>query len=201
MINEHHIKIYGDKKSGNCLKIKYLCDLLNISYEWIEIDILKNETKSKEFLTKNPTGQVPLIELPNLKFLAQSNAILRFLGKGSSLIPKEPFLEAKMDEWLFWEQYSHEPAIAVLRFKRLYLNLTDEQIDHTLIENSYNALRIMDNLLGQQKFFVGNEFTLADISLFAYTQFSSEAKLDLSNFSHVSRWINDCKKKLIMIDE
>lgn len=193
MTVQSSIKIYGDKKSGNCLKVKYVCDFLDISYDWIDVDILKNETKTAKFLSMNPAAQVPIIELPNSKFLAQSNAIMRFLGKRSSLIPQDPFLEAKMDEWLFWEQYSHEPAIAVLRFKRFYLGLPDEQIDPVIIEKSYRALKIMDDQLARQKFFVGDEFTLSDIALFSYTQFASDAKLDLSDFPHVRRWVGECK--------
>src|SRR4051794_18907659 len=102
------MKIYGDMNSGNCLKVKWVCDHLALSYAWIAIDTLKGETRTAEFLARNSAGQVPAIELDDGRTLAQSNAIIRYLARGSSLIPADAYQAAKMDEWLFWEQYSHE---------------------------------------------------------------------------------------------
>ncbi len=115
------MKIYGDTNSGNCLKVKWVCDKLALPYSWIAIDTLKSETRTTEFLKLNYAGQVPAVEFDDGRTLAQSNAIIRYLARGSDLIPPDAFAAAKMDEWLFWEQYSHEPYIAVCRFQMFYL--------------------------------------------------------------------------------
>ena len=115
------MKVYGDTNSGNCLKVKWVCDHLALPYTWIAVDTLKGETRTAEFLKLNGAGQVPTIELDDGRTLAQSNAIIRYLARGSRLIPQDAFAEGKMDEWLFWEQYSHEPYIAVCRFQMFYL--------------------------------------------------------------------------------
>ena len=101
------MKIYGDLGSGNCLKVKYTADHLGLSYDWVPIDILNNESRTPDFLARNPQGQVPVIEMDDGRTLAQSNAIIRFLAHGTALLPADPFAQAKVDEWLFWEQYSH----------------------------------------------------------------------------------------------
>src|SRR5688572_7512148 len=113
------MKIYGDTKSGNCLKVKWVCDYLSLPYDWIPTDILKSESRTPEFLQLNPAGQVPVVVFDDGRALAQSNAIIRYLAHDSALIPHDHFSVAKMDEWLFWEQYSHEPYIAVCRFQML----------------------------------------------------------------------------------
>src|SRR3954463_14500714 len=115
------MKVYGDINSGNCLKVKWVCDHLALPYTWIAVDTLKGETRSAEFLKLNPAGQVPTVELDDGCTLAQSNAIIRYLARGSGLIPTHAFAGAKMDEWLFGEQYSHEPYIAVCRMHMVFL--------------------------------------------------------------------------------
>ena len=107
------MKIYGDSNSGNCQKVKWVCDALALPYIWIEIDTLKRETRTPQFLKLNGAGQVPTVEFDDGRTLAESNAIIRYLARGSALIPADAFAAAKMDEWLFWEQYSHEPYVAV----------------------------------------------------------------------------------------
>ena len=193
------IKIYGDLQSGNCLKVKYTCDFLAIPYEWVKIDILKNQTNTPEFLAMNAAGQVPVIELRPGHYLAQSNAIIKYLARTSDLIPKDDFLAAKMDEWLFWEQYSHEPAVAVLRFQIHYLKKSLQEVDPKLIQKSYHALDRMEQQLILNRFILGSHFSLADISLVAYTRLASEANLDLTKYPCVSAWINACEKKLGLI--
>ena len=111
------MKIYGDTKSGNCLKVKWVCDRLALPYSWIAVDTLKRESRTPQFLKLNGAGQVPVVEFDDGRSLAQSNAIIRHLARDSDLIPTDAFAAAKMDEWLFWEQYSHEPYIAVCRFQ------------------------------------------------------------------------------------
>ena len=110
------MKIYGDTNSGNCLKVKWVCDRLALPYAWIEVDMLRQETRTPQFLALNSAGQVPVVEFDDGNTLAQSNAIIRYLARDSGLVPADAFAAAKMDEWLFWEQYSHEPYVAVCRF-------------------------------------------------------------------------------------
>ena len=115
------MRIYGDINSGNCLKVKYTADYLGLDYEWIAVDITQGESRTPDFLKINPQGQVPAIQLEDGRCIAQSNAIIRYLAQGTALLPEDAYLQAKVDEWLFWEQYSHEPYIAVCRFHMLYL--------------------------------------------------------------------------------
>src|SRR5256886_12078253 len=115
------MKIHGDTNSGNCLKVKWVCDKLALPYTWIGVDTLKRETRTTQFLKLNSAGQVPTVEFDDGRVLAESNAIIRYLARGSDLIPADAFAAAKMDEWLFWEQYSHEPHIGVGPFPNDYL--------------------------------------------------------------------------------
>lgn len=120
------MKVYGDKNSGNCLKVKYTADYLNIPYEWIAVDLMQGASRTPEYLRINPQGQVPAIQLEDGHCLAQSNAIIRYLAQGTVLLPEDPYQQARVDELLFWEQYSHEPYIAVCRAQILYRNLPRE---------------------------------------------------------------------------
>ena len=113
------LTVYGDIRSGNCLKVKWLLDRLGRDYRWVETDVMSGVTRSPEFLARNPAGQVPAVVLEDGRVLAQSNAIIGWLGEGTAFIPPDPWDRARMYEWLFWEQYSHEPCIAVVRFQRL----------------------------------------------------------------------------------
>jgi glutathione S-transferase len=121
------MKIYGDTNSGNCLKVKWVCDRLKLPHSWTEVDTLK--TRTPQFLKLNSAGQVPTIEFDDGRMLAESNAIIRCLARGSDLIPSDAFAAAKMDEWLFWEQYSHQPYIAVCRFQMVYLGRAASDLD------------------------------------------------------------------------
>src|SRR2546423_14741816 len=134
------MKIYGDANSGNCLKVKWVCDKLALPYRWIDVDTMKRETRTTEFLRLNSAGQVPAVEFDDGRTLAQSNAIIRYLARGSDLIPQDPFAAAKMDEWLFWEQYSHEPYIAVGRFQMGYLGKPASALDPDKINRGQTAL-------------------------------------------------------------
>src|SRR5262249_37519798 len=143
------MKILGDTNSGNCLKVKWVCDRLSLPYRWIDIATMKGETRQPEFLKLNSAGQVPTIELDDGRTLAQSNAIIRYLARGSDLIPADPYAAAKMDEWLFWEQYSHEPYIAVCRFQMVYLGKPASELDPEQVKPGDAALaRIEQHLSG-----------------------------------------------------
>ena len=134
------MKIYGDINSGNCLKVKWACDYLALPYSWIAIDILKQESRTPQFLRLNSAWQVPVVEFDDGRALAQSNAIIRYLARDCDLIPTDAFSAAKMDEWLFWEQYSHEPYVAVARFQLKYLGKTPADLEPRIVERG-NAIK------------------------------------------------------------
>ncbi len=127
------IRLLGSSKSGNCLKPKWILDLLSISYEWIETDSFDGSTRTPEFLALNPAGQVPAVILEDGRLLAQSNAMMVHFAEGSDLIPGDAYDRAKMFEWLFWEQYSHEPQIAVRIARKHYLGKRDDELDPSLL--------------------------------------------------------------------
>jgi len=190
------MKIYGDLKSGNCLKVKWVCDRLSRRYTWIDIDTTKNESRTPEFLKLNGAGQVPVVELDDGRTLAQSNAIIRYLARGTDLIPAEAFLAAKMDEWLFWEQYSHEPYIAVCRAQMVYLGKSLGDLDPERVKRGYAALARMEHELKDRRFLVGDALSLADVSLLAYTRVAHEGGFHLDGYDAVKRWIGDSEKVL-----
>lgn len=190
------MKIYGDSNSGNCLKVKWVCDHLALPYRWIEIDTLAGGSRTAEFLRLNPWGQVPAVELDDGATLAQSNAIIRYLARGSALIPADTFAAAKMDEWLFWEQYSHEPYIAVCRFQMRYLGKKAAELDPEKVRRGYAALAYMDRRLATSRFTAGDTVTLADVALLAYTRVAHEGGFDLAAYRPVRRWIGETERHL-----
>ena len=190
------MRIYGDSNSGNCLKVKWVCDHLRRPYAWTEIDTLEGETRTTAFLKLNPAGQVPTVVFDDGRTLAQSNAIIRYLARDSDLIPNDPFAAAKMDEWLFWEQYSHEPYIAVCRFQMVYLGKSASELDPEKVKRGYAALARMEAPLAAASFLVGDMFSLADVALLAYTRVAHEGGFDLVGCPAVRRWIAACEAKL-----
>jgi glutathione S-transferase len=190
------MKIYGDDKSGNCLKVKWVCDRLALPYTWIDVDILKQETRTADFLRMNSAGQVPTVVLDDGRALAQSNAIIRYLARDSDLIPSDDFAAAKMDEWLFWEQYSHEPYIAVCRFQMVYLKKLVGELDPEKVKRGYAALARMEQHLAASRFLAGEAASLADVSLLAYTRVAHEGGFDLAGYPSVQRWIGESEKAL-----
>ena len=192
------MKIYGDLNSGNCLKVKWVCDRLALPYSWIAVDILKRESRSAEFLKLNSAGQVPVVEFDDGSTLAQSNAIIRYLARHSDLIPNDPFAVAKMDEWLFWEQYSHEPYIAVCRFQLVYLGKTASDLDPDKVKRGYSALARMEHQLAATRFLVGEAPSLADVALLAYTRLAPEGGFRLDGYASLRRWIDDAEKALAL---
>jgi glutathione S-transferase len=181
--------VYGDSISGNCLKVKFVADRLGIPHDWVEISVLNKETRTPEFLGVNPAGQVPAVRFADGGTLAQSNAIILYLAEGSDLIPADAFERAQMYQWMFWEQYSHEPAIAVLRFQKFYLNKSDSEIDPNLRPRCLRVLSLMDEHLEGRDYFAGEILSLADVALVAYTRFSHQADIDLKQYSNVAAWV------------
>jgi glutathione S-transferase len=181
--------IYGDSISGNCLKVKFVADRLGLPYDWVESDVRTGVTRTPEFLAINPAGQVPVVVFADNGPLAQSNAIMLHLAWDSDLVPLDAWERAQMFQWLFWEQYSHEPAIAVLRFQRLYLKKPNSEIDSALVKKSERALSLMDKHLDGRSHLVGDSLSLADIALVAYTRFAHDGGLDLSHWPNVKAWV------------
>ena len=190
------MKIYGDSNSGNCLKVKWVCDALALPYDWIDVDTLKGETRTARFLKLNGAGQVPTVEFDDGRTLAQSNAIIRYLARDSDLIPKDAFDAAKMDEWLFWEQYSHEPYVAVCRFHMKYLGRPASDLDPDKVKRGYAALARMEHQLAATRFLVGDDLTLADVSLLAYTRLAHEGGFHLDGYASLRRWIGEAERSL-----
>lgn len=183
------MKIYGDSNSGNCLKVKWVSDHLMRPYDWIEVDTLGGGSRTPEFLKLNPFGQVPTVEFEDGRTLAQSNAIIRYLARDSDLIPKDAYAAAKMDAWLFWEQNSHEPYVAVCRFQVVYLGKPASALDPNLVKRGYAALDQLERELGQSRFLLGERFSLADVALLAYTRLAHEGGFDLDRHAAIRRWI------------
>ena len=194
------IKVYGDSISGNCLKVKWVLERLDIPYRWIETAVLQGETRTPNFLAMNPAGQVPTVILEDGRPLAQSNAIISHLAEGSSLIPRDAYARAKMTEWLFWEQYSHEPYVAVARFQVAYLGKSPSELDPKLIERANGALQRLEDALGGAQFLVGEDCSLADVALVAYTRVAHEGGLDLALYPAVRAWVARVETALHITD-
>ena len=190
------MKIYGDKGSGNCQKVSMTADFLKIPYQWVDVDIMKSQSRSDAFLRKSPMGQVPIIELADGRVLAQSNAIIRYLAVGSSLLPADPFTQAKIDELLFWEQYSHEPYVATSRYHMVYLGRTKEQREPMRVERGEKALDLMEQLIKGRTWFAGEALSVADIALLAYTRLAHEGGFDLTSRPRTQVWIGRCENAL-----
>lgn len=183
------MRIYGDSISGNCLKVRWVAEYLGRSFDWIETDILKGESRTLEFLALNPAGQVPLVILDDGRPLAQSNAIILHLAEGSGLIPTDAYDRARMLEWMFWEQYSHEPYVAVARFQVRYAGKPVSELEPRLVERGKGALQRLEDGLALSTFLVGDAVSLADVALVAYTRVAHEGGFDLGDYPAVAAWV------------
>ena len=186
------MKIYGDLQSGNCYKVKLLASLLDIQHEWIHVDILAGDTQSKKFLEKKPNGKIPLLKLDDGRCLSESNAILNYLANGTEFLPSDNFDKAQVLKWQFFEQYSHEPYIAVARFIAKYLGLPDDRkADYEVKqEGGHKALAVMESQLSKTPYLVGSTYTIADISLYGYTHVAHEGGFDLSKYPAIQAWLD-----------
>jgi len=185
-------KLYGDHRSGNCYKAALLLKLTGREYEWVETDVLSAATRTPEFLTKNPNGKVPLLELPDGRYLAESNAMLLHLAKGTRYLPADPYEEALAYQWLFFEQYSHEPYIAVARFLLHFdhgMDVSEARME-MLHQRGNQALGVMETALAGQEFFAGPRYSVADIALYAYTHVAGEGGFVTAAFPRVSAWMD-----------
>jgi glutathione S-transferase len=183
--------VYGMKSSGNCYKVQLLLEQLGAPYRWIDIDSANGQTRTADFLAKNANGRVPLLELDDGRRLPESNAILCYLAEGTPLLPTDRWLRAQTLQWLFFEQYSHEPYVAVARFICLWL-----PADHArraelprLLDRGDQALAVMEKHLTGCEFFVDSGYGIADIALFAYTHAAADGGFDLSRYPAVEAWL------------
>ena len=190
------ITLYGSSDSGNCLKPKWVGERLGASVDWIELNSFDGSTRTPEFLAINPAGQVPVAVLSDGRILAQSNAIMLFMAEGSELIPRDAYVRAKMLEWMFWEQYSHEPYIAVRIARLYYLKQRAEELDPALMTKGNAALARMELQLEQTPYLVGDALTLADIALVAYTRKAHMGGFDMSQFPAVQNWVKGVERDL-----
>ncbi|MEK0182906.1 MAG: glutathione S-transferase family protein [Oscillatoriales cyanobacterium] len=190
------LKLYQYSMSGNCYKIRLLLTQLHLPFVTLEIDILKGESRTNEFLRKNPNGRIPVLEIEPGKLLFESNAIMFYLSEGTEVFPKDKFERAQVMQWLFFEQYSHEPFIATSRF--WYLTGKSEEFQEALQQKQapgYAALGVMERHLETNDFFVADRYTIADIGLFAYTHVAGEGGFDLRRFPAIESWIDRIKSQ------
>jgi len=185
------VTVYGMKASGNCYKLQLLLEHLGRPYRWIEVDSVNGQTRTPEFLAKNPNGKVPLLELPDGRRLAESNAILCYLAEGSPYLPADAWQRAQVLQWLFFEQYSHEPYVAVARFVARWL-----PADHPrqaelprLRERAHQALAVMERQLAQHDFLVDGAYSVADIALYAYTHEAPVGGIALDDYPAIRAWL------------
>jgi glutathione S-transferase len=183
--------VYGMADSGNCYKVKLALEQLRLPYRWIEVSTAKGETRTAEFLACNPNGQVPTLELEDGSFLPESGAILHYLAEGTPLLPAERLAHARVLQWMFFEQYSHEPCIAVARAILRYQPPDSPRRAELprLQERGRKALAVMEQHLGGEPFFAAGRYTVADIALYAYTHCAADGGFDLEAYPAVRAWL------------
>jgi glutathione S-transferase len=183
--------LYDYLDSGNGYKVRLLLALLKQPYRWVELDIMQGQSRTSEFLAKNANGRIPTLELEDGTCIAESNAILWYLGEGTSFVPQDRLPRAQMLQWMFFEQYSHEPFVATPRFivKHLPADSPRRAELPKRLEQGRAALAVMESHLGTRRFLIGERYTIADIALYAYTHVAHEAKLDLTPYPHIRAWI------------
>jgi glutathione S-transferase len=186
------MKIYGDARSGNCYKLKLLCALLALDHHWIAVDIMQGETRSDNFLAMNPNGQIPVCVTDAGDIITQSNAILFHLGSDSRYWPVDRLAQTRVLEWQFFEQYSHEPGIAVARFIKLYQGMPAQrqQEYEECLKAGYRALDVMEAGLRENDYLASPDCSLADISLYAYTHVAHEGGFELDAYPAIQAWIS-----------
>jgi glutathione S-transferase len=190
------ITVYGDPISGNCLKVKWTAQRLGIVFDWKTVRVADGQTRTPEFLALSPWGRVPIVVLQDGRVLSESNAIIGYLAEGSALIPQDRFERARMWQWMFWEQYSHEPYIAVRRFQLAHLGRPEAELDPKLMDRGLQALQQMDRNLMNSAFMAGGALSLADVALVAYTRMAPEGGFDLQPFAALRDWIGRVEQGL-----
>jgi glutathione S-transferase len=184
--------LYSMQRSGNCYKVRLALAQLRLPHALVEVDILKGETRTPDFLAMNPNGRVPVLEVAPKRYLAESNAILWYIAGASALAPPEPIERAEALQWMFFEQHSLEPNLGAARFWLTMVKGGRELQSHGLdewMERGYQALTVMERHLDKHSFFVDGRYSIADIALYAYTHCAHESDFDLTPFRAVRAWI------------
>ena len=185
------LRVHGTSASGNCHKVRMALEALGRRYSWTEIDPGRGDTRRPEFLAMNPNGKVPVLEIEPGVYLPESNAILYYLADGTSLLPDGALPRARALQWLFFEQYSHEPYIAVARsLRKLHPDPAAQRaLADSKMSGGYRALEVMEGQLAQEPFFVGGSYSIADLALYAYTHVAGDGGFDLERFPAVRAWL------------
>lgn len=185
------ITVHGYSVSGNCHKLRLLLEQLGRPYRWIEVDSSQGGTRTPEYLAKNPNGKVPMLELDDGRILVESNAILHYLADGTSFLPDDPWQRAQALSWMFFEQYSHEPHVAVARSICGWTPLDSSRRADLprLRERGHEAFAVMEHHLSTHPWFTGDDYGIADIALFAYTDVAHEGGFDLSPYPALRNWL------------
>ena len=191
------VTVYGMADSGNCYKVKLALEQLRLPYRWIEVSTTKGETRTAEFLARNPNGQVPTLELADGGFLPESGAILHYLAEGTPLLPAGRLERARVLQWMFFEQYSHEPCIAVARAILRYQPPDSPRRAELprLRERGDKALAVMEQHLQVAPFFAAGRYTVADIALYAYTHCAADGGFELARYPAVLAWLMRVKSQ------
>jgi glutathione S-transferase len=189
------VRVFGMAESGNCYKVKLLLSQLGQPFEWVETDIMQGASRKDEFLRMNPNGKVPTLEISPGVYLPESNAILCYLAEGSQYWSGDRLTRARVMQWMFFEQYSHEPYVAVARFILLLLKQPDHPQLADKQKRSHDALKVMDAHLLQQPFFAGSAYSIADIALYAYTHVADEGGLSLAGYPAIRAWMDRVKSQ------
>jgi glutathione S-transferase len=186
------LTLYSMQRSGNCYKVRLALAQLAVPYELVEIDILRGETRTPDFLAKNPSGHVPLLAASPGRFLPESGAILWYLAGGSELAPDNRLDRAETLQWMFFEQHSLEPYLGAAHFwlglvkggRELQMHAVEEWMEH-----GYRALGVMEKHLASHRFFAADRYTIADIALYGYTHIANECDFDLTGFPAIRGWL------------
>ncbi len=192
------VVVYGDQRSGNCRKVVWALEKAGVAYDWREVDIMAGDTRDPDFLRLNQNGKVPTVCLADGRVLCESNAILWYFCETTDWIPEDAFERARVLQWMFFEQYSHEPYIAVRRFIRQYLDWPNERYDDYVAREAggHAALNVMANVLRESAFIAGDQMTVADVALYAYTSVAHEGGFDLKDYPLIQSWLARCEQNL-----
>jgi glutathione S-transferase len=192
------IRLYDYLPSGNGYKVRLLLTQLEVPFERVELDIIKGETRTPDFLRKFPNGRIPALELDGGKVLFESNAIISYFAEGTPFMPADRFERAQVFQWLFFEQYSHEPYIASVRYLVIHPDVQDPRraiIDALMRPRGYDALGVMEGHLKSREWFVGERYSIADIALYAYTHVAYEGGFDLAAYPAIRAWLERVKSQ------
>ena len=192
------IRLYDYLPSGNGYKVRLLLTQLGIPFERIELNIIEGQTRTAEFLRKFPNGRIPAVELDDGKLLFESNAIISYFAEGTPFLPADRFQRAQVFQWLFFEQYSHEPYIASVRYLMIHPDVQDPRraiLDTLMRPRAYDALGVMEEHLKSREWFVGERYSVADIALYAYTHVADEGGFDLAGYRAIRAWLERVKSQ------